>query len=326
MLIKRTPYPVAVAVVAISLLATGCGGAADEAGGKAGDGKLQSITVAETQGMPSAFLSYGVQEGNFEGHGLDVTVDTSAGGAAAIPGLVNGSLQVAGSNVVSVLLASQKGLGLKMISAGTGVADDPEADFARVMVLADSPIRGPEDLATANVSANTLENISEVSIRTSLENQGIDSTKMTFTELGFPDMLPALEGKDIDAAFLIEPFATMAADQGARSVLSPYVGMGDNSQIGAYVMTTELVEQDPELAADFRAGVQETVDSIAADPQAFRDALPEIADMDPALVKDIDLPVWTGTVDEESLRAVGKRMVEFGLIPEEPDYDSIVLP
>lgn len=325
MVIKTTSYPVALAV-AIGLLVAGCGGAADEAGGKSGAGKLRSINVAETNGMPSAFLTYGVQEGLFEEHGLDVTVDTSAGGAAAIPGLVNGSLQVAGSNVVSVLLASQKGLDLKMVSAGTGVGDDLDADFGRVMVLADSPIRGPEDLATANVSANTLENISEVSIRSSLENQDIDSSKMTFTELGFPDMLPALEGKDIDAAFLIEPFATMAADQGARSVLSPYVGMGANSQIGAYVMTARLVEQDPELATDFRAGVQETVDAIAADPQAFRDALPEIADMDPNLVNEIDLPVWSGTVDEESLRDVGKWMVEFDLIPEEPDYDGIVLP
>lgn len=325
MAIKKTPYPVALAA-AISLLAAGCGGEADEASGQSGAGELQSVTVAETVGIPSAFLTYGVQEGYFEENGLEVTVDTSAGGAAAIPGLINGSLQVAGSNVVSVLLASQQGLDLRMVSSGTGVGDDPEADFGRVMVLADSPIRGPEDLASANVSANTLANISEVSIRASLENQGIDSSNVTFTELGFPDMLPALEAKDIDAAFLIEPFATMAAGLGARSVLSPYVGMGENSQIGAYVMTAELVEQDPALAADFRAGVKETVDSIAADPQAFRDALPEIADMDPNLVNEIELPVWSGAVDQESLQGVGNWMVEFELIPEEPDYDSIVLP
>lgn len=317
------------ACVALGLLAVSCSGGepASDAPSQApeGSGELRSITVAETTGLPSAFLTYGVQEGYFEEEGLDVTVDTSAGGAAAIPGLVNGSLQVAGSNVVSVLLAAQQGLPLKIVAPGTGVGDDLEQDFSRVMVLADSPIQAPEDLADANVSVNTLENISEVSVRGSLENLGVDTSAMTFTELGFPDMLPALERGDIDAAFLIEPFATLAAEQGARGILSPYVGLGPNSQIGSYVMTAELAESDPELVAAFQAGVAATAESVTADEQAFREALPEIASLDPALIDEIQVPVWTGTVDRESLESIGEWMIEFDIMPAAPDYDTVVL-
>lgn len=319
------------ALAVLGLLLAGCSGgdgepaagASGEASGGAGD--LQAITVAETAGLPSAFLSYGVEQGYFEKEGLDVTVDTSAGGAAAIPGLVNGSLQVAGSNVVSVLLASQQGLPLKIVAAGTGVGDDLEQDFSRVMVPADSPIRSPEDLVDANVSVNTLENISEVSIRGSMENLDIDSSAMTFTELGFSDMLPALTRGDVDAAFLIEPFATMAAEKGARAVLSPYVGLAPNSQIGSYVMTGQLADSDPELVAAFQAGVAATAESVAADEQAFRAALPKIADLDPALVDTIQVPVWTGSVDRASLEKVGDWMIEFDIMPAAPDYDAIVL-
>ena len=52
--------------------------------------------------MPSAFVAFGISKGFFRRHGLNVDLQTSQGGAATVPALVSGKIQVAGSNVVSL--------------------------------------------------------------------------------------------------------------------------------------------------------------------------------------------------------------------------------
>src|SRR5918994_4781616 len=98
-------------LAALQLAVPGCGD--DDGGGGGEAGELTRVSVAETAGVPSAFLSYGVDKGIFREHGLDVKVQTGAGGAAAIPSVVSGDNQFAGSNVVSVILAANKGLPIK---------------------------------------------------------------------------------------------------------------------------------------------------------------------------------------------------------------------
>jgi NitT/TauT family transport system substrate-binding protein len=58
--------------------------------------------VQETAGVPSAFVAFGISKGFFRRHGLNVDLQTSQGGAATVPALVSGKIQVAGSNVVSL--------------------------------------------------------------------------------------------------------------------------------------------------------------------------------------------------------------------------------
>lgn len=91
------------AVISTFCLAlSGCGSTGDgpDQGGTEASGEVETsdITVADTAGMPSTFLEYGVEEGFFEAEGLTVSVDVSSGGAAAVPAVVSGSVQMAGSN------------------------------------------------------------------------------------------------------------------------------------------------------------------------------------------------------------------------------------
>src|SRR5687767_8910817 len=89
------------------LAAAGCG---DDGGGggEAESGAPARLSVQDTAGVPSAFLAYGVDKGFFEDHQLDVEVTPSQGGATVVPAVVSGDSDIAGSNVVSVLLAQSK--------------------------------------------------------------------------------------------------------------------------------------------------------------------------------------------------------------------------
>ncbi|GAB3272527.1 ABC transporter substrate-binding protein [Arthrobacter pigmenti] len=317
-------------VLASLLATTACGGdSAQEATSGAGTSGAESMTtirVAETAGAPSAFLQYGVDQGFFEEEGLDVQVDVSAGGAAAIPGVVSGDLQLAGSNVVSVMLAASKGLPVSMVAAGTRTAETVEEDFSKVLVKGDSNIDEPQDLAGKTIAVNTLENISEVSIKAALESENVDLSNIEFVELGFPDMVPALENEQVDAVMAIEPFVTIGLNNGHRAVLSPYVQAQPGLQIGSYVATKAYIEENPDTIEAFRRGVAATGQSIAEDTESFREALPELASIQPDAVGSMNLPVWKANVDTESLRFLEEKMRQYGITSERLDVSTVVAP
>ena len=60
-------------------------------------------------------------------------------------------------------------------------------------MLKDGPIKSGKDLEGKTIAVNTLKNICEVTIKASLEKEGVDVDKLKFTEVPFPDMLAALE-------------------------------------------------------------------------------------------------------------------------------------
>ncbi|MQA13256.1 MAG: PhnD/SsuA/transferrin family substrate-binding protein [Pseudonocardiaceae bacterium] len=304
-------------------LSAGTAGSGGEGGGGGGAG-MRQITVAETAGTPLAFITYGVQRGFFEQQGLDVNAEASTGGATVIPSLLSGDIDVAGSNMVSVMIAQSQGVPVTMVAAGTSTAQDPENDFSGVLVRGDSPIQRPQDLAGKRIAVNTLKNINDVVIFSALSQRGVDISGVELIEMPFPDMAAAVQRGDVDAGMLIEPFLTQGRAQGLRPVLAPYSDLRPGLQIGTYAMTDQRIAEDPELMQRFQRGVQQTADAIRADPQAFRTALPEIAEFDPDLAQRVNLPQWRGRTDRASVELIKDGMLRYGLIESDLAYDDIV--
>lgn len=311
------------AVAALTLSA--CGGQSEpETSAAAEGGELIQVNVAETAGIPSAYLSYGVEQGFFEEEGLDVTVDTSAGGAAAIPGLISKDLDLAGSNAVSALLAASKGLPISIIGPGTYGTETEGEDFSAVLVAKDSDIQEPADLEGKTIAVNTLENIGDITISAVLEEHGVDPATVDFVEIGFPEMIPALERGQIDAAWEIEPFVTIGSKSENRPVIWPYVEAHPGLMVGSYLATEEFMEQNPEVIEAFRNGLKATAESISEDPDTFREALPEISTVSPEVAEAMVLPDWKSDVDKESLQFLQDRMLAGGVISEPIDIDAVV--
>ena len=323
----------AAALASAALLLTSCGGDSDGGGGSdagattgGGGGQgLTTITVADTAGAPLNFLTYGQQEGYFEEAGLELEISASAGGATVIPQLVGGDLDVAGSNVVSVLIGAAEGLPLRMVAGGTSTSEDPEQDFSALMVPADSPATGIADLQGQRVAVNTLRNINDIVLGAMLEDAGLAPDSVEFVELPFPDMAAAVAQGDVAGALLIEPFVTTAEQQGLKIIGRPYSDLKPGLQIGTYVMSEQGVQERPEVAEAFLEGVQATAEAIEQDPDAFRAALPEIGDLDPQLAADVRINLWQGGTDTESLELIQDLMVDYGLIEEPVELDEIVV-
>jgi len=320
----RTRTRIGAAVTAVALLAAGCGGP-EEAPAASDAPELTELSVADTTGAPLYFLSYGAQRGFFEDAGLDLEITPSTGGATAIPQVVDGTLDVAGSNVVSVILGVAEGLPLRMIAGGTSTSEDPEQDFSGLVVPADSPATGIADLAGQRIAVNGLRNINAIALGSLLEEAGLPFDDAQFVEVAFPDMITAVQRGDVAAALLIEPFLTIAEHQGLRIVGRPYSDLRPGLQIGTYVVSEQFAAAEPDAVEAFQEGVQATADAIRADPDAFRAALPELGDVSTELADKVRINLWRGATDRGSLELIEDLMVRYRLIDAPVDLDQVVL-
>jgi NitT/TauT family transport system substrate-binding protein len=285
-----------------------------------------AIKVGDVEGAPASFIAFGVQKGIFAEHRLTVELVAQQGGAAIIPNLVSGQMQIGGSNIVSVLLGRSAGLPVKIIAPGTAVGSDPNTDFSAVIVAPDSPITTPSALAGKQIAVNTLKNVSEVALKAALEASGVDIADIKLVELPFPSMLAAVQRHQVDAAFVIEPFVTTARSQGARLLIRPYVQAKKNLGVGTYSATEQYIQQNPAVIKAFQAAAAQTARYITEHPDEYRAALPEIAKLQPDLARTVNIPVWSERVDTDSLRFLADRMTSYGLLRNPPDIDAAVYP
>lgn len=288
------------------------------------NGELASITVGDVAGIPSAFLTYAVDEGFCEDEGLDVTVSVSPGGAANIPGVESGEFEIAGSNIVSTLLARQQGLNLQIVAAGTSTGDDPENDYHAIVVPGDSDISDPGDLSGKAVAVNTRANISELGVRFAAEEFGVDADSVDYVEIGYPDIVPSLSEGRIDAALLNEPFRTVALSQGMRAIYAPYVHIEPGLAIGSYFSSDQYIEENPEIIDAFVSCTDAAGTYIAENPDEFRSALAELAGLDPDVAAEVYLPRWGGPMDPQAVEQLGELTVEYGFVPEVPSAEEMV--
>lgn len=312
-------------LAAITLTLAGCSGG----GGATGDARLDpdhptTIKVGEVAGIPSAFLAYGQQQDFFKEHGLKLKVDTASGGAAIIPGVVSGTYDIGGSNAASVLIAASKRVPIQMIAPGTFATETVGKDFSAVLARPETGITGPKALQGKTIAVNTLKNVGDLTIKAALEKHGVNPDSVKFAEVGFPDMLGALESGRVDAVWEIEPFVSLGRAAGAKPVLWPYVETRPGLQIGSYVAGERLLEERPEVVQAFQRGVADTARSITDDPDAFREALPSMSPLEPQLADKIVLPVWQADIDRASLTFTAQKMRQYGLVTKRVDVDAVV--
>src|SRR5690625_5276046 len=141
------------AAAALTVLAA-CGGNGDGGNGGgdgdagAGDnGELTPVTVGVIPIVDTAAIWLGVDQGIFEEHGLDVTLENAQGGAAIVPAVVSGDYQFGFSNVVSLFIAADQGLPLTTLTPGAASTGDTSSDVGAVLTMPDSGISTPADLA-----------------------------------------------------------------------------------------------------------------------------------------------------------------------------------
>ena len=311
------------------LLLTACGGGSDEAasGGGGGDaaGEVTELTIGTIANADVAPIYLGDQQGFFADRGLELTFVQAQGGAAIVPAIVSGEEQFGTTNMTSLLQANARGLDLKLVAAGSGSSGKPGEDFAAVVVAADSPIKEPKDLAGKTVAINTINNISDTVTREAVRQDGGDAASVEFVELALPDMAAAVEGGDVDAAFLIEPFLSAGTGQGLRPVAWPYAVTAPNLSVAGWFTSQEYIDENPDVVKRFQEAIQESAQYARDNPDAVRAIIPTYSKISAEAIADATLPQYQTEINRESVQKLLDLGTSDGIIKGDVDVDAVIL-
>jgi NitT/TauT family transport system substrate-binding protein len=315
------------ALAASMLALAACGGGDDggSSGGGGSDGELREVTVGMLPILPTAALYAGMEQGFFEDHGIKVKVETGQGGAALLPAVMAGQIDFATSNPVSLLQARQEDLDVRVIAHWTSALSSGDADINGVVAAAGSGMDSAADLAGKAVAVNTLNGMGGLTIREAVRQDGGDPDAVDFVEMPFPDMPAALEGGNVDAVWVPEPFlgSLQAGGNTVVSYSSKESVQGHPTQL--FFTSGQLAESDPGLVEDFTAAVEETLEFADGNPDAVKAQIGQVLpQLPPEVAEKVQLEEFGTDLRRDQLERIGELMVEDGLLDDEPDLDGLL--
>jgi NitT/TauT family transport system substrate-binding protein len=319
---RRTrPAVVAVALAVVALTGSGCGSApASVTAGPPQVTTNMTLGAVPAEGATGFYIAQ--NEGLFARAGLRVTVKNVTTSAVVIPDLLHGSVQVASGQYVPYIAAGAAGVAkLKIIAPGFALGKNVN----EIMARAHSPVKGMADLKGKTIAVNAFD--SEVSdlLYSALAAYGITPAEVHLVAIPFPLMGTALAAGKVDAAYMTEPYVTIAGQKnGDVGIYDLNTGSAQNFPIAGYAVLASYAQEHPRAVAAFARAVEEgnrIADSSISELQhAFIVALhltPHVADL-----------MATGTYptrpDADQLQRVVNLMLRYGQLKKPVNVKSML--
>jgi NitT/TauT family transport system substrate-binding protein len=327
----RSAIALLIALVAAALTLAACGGDDNESSGGGGGGstsgqaaKPATLNVGVIPIADVAPLYLGIKKGFFKEQNLTVNPKLAEGGAAITPAVLSGDFQIGFSNNISLLIAASKGLPVQVISQGVLGGTDKAEPWADLLVPKNGPVKTAKDLEGKTIAVNTLKNICEVTIKASLQKQGVDINSLKFIEVPFPDMNAALDAKRVDGACVVEPFVSQGKAGKSKGVDPFYINTAPDLSVATYFTSKQYAEQNKDVVDRFVAAINKSLDYAQSHPDETRAVLTDYTPIPAAAAKTIKLPVWKSDLNTDTIELLSRLSKQYGLIDKEPDLSTLI--
>ncbi len=306
-------------LAALTVLTAACQGNTSDSSQSGSGPETPNLTIGVLPIVDVAPVYLAEKEGYFKQEGLTVKFQQAQGGAALIPAMVGGNIQIAFSNYVSLFLAKNRGIDLNVIAEGVRA----KPGFSGVFTMPGSPIKTPADLADKKVAVNTLNNVGDVAISAVLTDKGVDPKTLKFVEIPLPDMGPTMQRGEIDAAWVVEPFTTsLKTTLNARAVIDPFTGPTDGMAIAGYATLKRFADQNPKTIAAFRRALSKATAEANTAPSKVAEVVPTYTGIKADAASKFTLPQYTATADVKTLQRVADLMQQFGRLNQRLEVAS----
>ncbi len=211
---------------------------------------LAPIRIGAAPTDATAQHLYAQDLGMFTAAGLSAEIQPMRTSASLIAAIVGGSLDVMTSTVVSIALAHNKGIDMRVIAEGN-VYDGPPPQAA-IVVAPNSTIKNGADLSGKTVAVNGLGDLTQVAIAAWIDANGGDSKSVKLIEVPFSGVGAALAQGRIDAALLVEPFTAAARAAGQIKILGdPQAAIGRGYMVTGWYAKADWLNANRDTARRF---------------------------------------------------------------------------
>jgi len=266
-----------------------------------------------------------IKNGYFAQEGLEIDTSTSGGGAVGIPGLLGGAYDIVQSNTVSGLLAFSQGLDVQVIAPGAKML--PQAPTTEMVGRRGEAYRTAADLEGKSIGVNNRNGIVWLYARAWVKARGGDPAKVSFREVPFPQMEDAVRRRNVDAAFMVEPFKSAAVKSPELAVVgSPFGEVQPGTDAGHYLTTGKFAAQNPELLRKFTRALRRGVEWYNANlsTKEAQQIVSEFTRLPPAVLQENVLPPMPLQVEVAQIRRTAELMRDHGMFAAVPDIDRYI--
>ncbi|ALX65691.1 ABC transporter substrate-binding protein [Microbacterium sp. XT11] len=284
---------IAAIVTATALALSGCGGSAPESdgGAKGDDGQLTDVTLMLNwypYGEHAPFY-YGVEQGIFEDHGINLTIKAGQGSTKTAQAVGQKQVDFGWADTPAVLANIDKGVAIK--SVGVFLQTTPSA----VQVFADSGIEDPKDLKGKTIAVSAGD-APTTTFPMYLEAVGLEESDVNQQNLDPAGKIAAVLSGQVDGliGFAHDQGPTIAAKSGKDMRYLRYSDAGLNFFSNGLIANEETIENDPELVKEMVAATSEAFAAAQEDPEA---AVAAMDGKDPQMpAEDVLLDQWQETI------------------------------
>ncbi|MDQ3576364.1 MAG: ABC transporter substrate-binding protein [Actinomycetota bacterium] len=321
-----------IAAIALTVFATisGCGllGGEDEGSGSANQGagavEKAKIRVGVLPVVDVAPFYRAVEQGYFRELGLEVEPVVMANGAASINGVISGDVDIAFSSYPSPLLAqSKKVADLKI------VADALAAKPGHMVVVAppNSALKKPTDAPGKKIAITARNTFTDLAPMSVLKTQGVDYSQVQWVEMGFPEMIPAMERGDVDGAVVVEPWVTTAMKKlGAVPVFDGAQGPTAEIPMSGYVAlggNGKFATSSPNTLGAFQRGLAKA-QAEATDRTKMEPMFVKYAKIDAQTAQLVTISTYSTSLEANRIQRVANLMEEFEVIKGHLDVSTMI--
>jgi NitT/TauT family transport system substrate-binding protein len=292
-----------------------------------GDLETTSLEVSIMKTTDLAPFHLAMKEGYFEDEGLKVTFVDAKSGGESTQKLVAGDVDIAYASYTPFFNAESKGAaqnlgGIKVIadasSAGPG--------SCLVVALPDSSVKSINDLAGKRVAVTAIGTISDLLVNSTLKTNGVDHKSIQYIPTPFPATAQALKEKQVDAAFVTEPFIQDAErNAGAVPVFDTAAGPTADMPTAGWASTGNFTEENPKTIAAFQRAMQRGTELALSDRSLVEPLLVEFSGVDAETAKMATLLTFQSKLDATRLQRVPDLMLEFGVITAPLDASKMMV-
>lgn len=285
------------------------------------------VNVGDIPISACAPLYLGMKEGFFAQQHIRVNPIPTEAGSTIIPAVTSGHEQFGFANIVSLLIAANKGLPVRIITQGSQAGPGPSSKFEGVIVPANSPITTPADLAGKTIAVNALNDIGGVLISGALQKLGVNTSNIHYTEIPFPQINAAVAKGQVDAGYQTQPFLTQAIHSGDRVVLYQYPTLAKEITIAVYFTTSTYDASHPSVVAGFQKAMNESLAYAQSHPAAVAAIVPTFTQIPASVANNILEPSWNTSLNPQTsgLALVANLCVKQKLCSAPPKFSKLIL-
>ena len=275
------------------------------------------VTVAAIPAVDLVGLYIAQDEGLFGEQGLHVTIEKIASSQAIITSQLKGQVDITAGSYVPYITAQAAGARFRILAEASVLGPGARA----LVTTADSPITTVSQLAGKKIGVNGTNSIGTLLVSSLLAEHGISPKKVEFVTdaQGFPAMPGKLQDGAWSAAFLSEPYITVAQEKYGDEVLAD-LDQGDTSNfpVDGYVATRAWAQRYPNTAAAFVRAIEEGQRIANSDAPAVQAAMARYDKLPPEVTAAMVLSRYPiGPVDKTRVQRVATAMLQFGLLSQQ---------